>query len=154
MKKILIFIVTLLLFFLGSFICPFNSDFYNNIIIPNFAPPKFLFPIIWTTLYILISISVSIIYTKFSFKYIKEYNKSLIYNYIFNQSFSIIFFCFKNLFLSFIICLLNFISSLFLYYETKELDKFSSYFLIPYVLFSLYATILSLSIYILNLNLF
>lgn len=153
MKKIFIFIITLLLFFLGSFICPYNQIFYNSLTIPSFAPPKFLFPIIWTILYILISISTSSIYSKFNFKEIKEYNKTLFFNYIFNQSFSIIFFCLKNLFFSFIAALLNFISALFLYYETKELDKFSSYFLIPYVIFSLYATIVSLTTYFLNLNL-
>jgi len=154
LKKFLIFIITLLLFFLGSFICPYNREFYSSLTIPSFAPPRFLFPIIWTTLYILISISVTSVYSKFNFKDIKEYNKSLIFNYIFNQSFSIFFFCLENLFFSFIAALFNFISALFLYYETKELDKFSSCFLIPYVLFSLYATIVSLTTYFLNLNLF
>ena len=65
--------------------------------------------------------------------------------------FIFILFYFKNVFLSFIIALANFITSLFLFYETKSLDKKASNYLIFYVYFNLFATILMLTIYFMNL---
>lgn len=150
MKKFLIFIISFLLFIVPSFFIR-DYSFYSELNLPWFALPRQAFPIVWTTLYILISISVSIIYSMYNFKYIPDYNKALISNYIFNELFSFVFFYFKNLFFGFVIALFNFITSLFLYYETKSLNETSSKFLIPYVLFSLFATILSLTVYFLNI---
>ena len=73
------------------------------------------------------------------------------YNYIFNQLFTFFFFSLKNIFLGFVDIVLTFITSLFLYYETKEINEKASLFLIPYTLFTLFALILNLTIYFMNL---
>lgn len=148
-KKILKFVVFLIPWFLGSIICN-DFSYFDKINIPIITVPKNLFGIIWIILYILIAISIYIV-SNSNYYNLKEYKKNLLYNYIFNQLFTIIFFCFKNPFLAFIDCLLTLLTSLFLYYETKEINKKASYFLIPYVIFLIYASILSLSIYFVNL---
>lgn len=150
MKKLIIFIVSFIIWIIPSIFIK-DYSFYNELNLPFFALPKWAFPIIWTILYILISISISIIYNMYQPKYIKDYNKSLISNYIFNELFTYILFVFKNLFFSFVIALSNLITSLFLYYETKSLDENASKFLLPYVYFNVFATILSLTIYFINL---
>ena len=150
MKKLIIFIISFTIWIIPSIFIR-DYSFYNELNLPFFALPKWAFPIIWTLLYILISISISIIYNMYQPKYIKDYNKSLISNYIFNELFTYILFIFKNLFFSFVIALANLITSLFLYYETKSLDENASKFLLPYVYFNVFATILSLSIYFINL---
>ena len=150
MKKLIIFIVSFIIWIIPSLFIK-DYSFYNELNLPFFALPKWAFPIIWTILYILISISISIIYNMYQPKYIKDYNKSLISNYIFNELFTYILFIFKNLFFSFVIALANLITSLFLYYETKSLDENASKFLLPYVYFNVFATILSLTIYFINL---
>lgn len=150
MKKLIIFIISFTIWIIPSIFIR-DYSFYNELNLPFFALPKWVFPIIWTLLYILISISISIIYSMYQPKYIKDYNKSLISNYIFNELFTYVLFVFKNLFFSFIIALSNLITSLFLYYETKSLDESSSKFLLPYVYFNVFATILSLTIYFINL---
>lgn len=150
MKKLIIFIVSFIIWIIPSIFIK-DYSFYNELNLPFFALPKWAFPIIWTILYILISISISIIYNMYQPKYIKDYNKSLISNYIFNELFTYILFIFKNLFFSFVIALSNLITSLFLYYETKSLDENASKFLLPYVYFNVFATILSLTIYFINL---
>ncbi len=150
MKKLIIFIISFTIWIIPSIFIR-DYSFYNELNLPFFALPKWAFPIIWTLLYILISISISIIYSMYQPKYIKDYNKSLISNYIFNELFTYVLFVFKNLFFSFIIALSNLITSLFLYYETKSLDESSSKFLLPYVYFNVFATILSLTIYFINL---
>ena len=150
MKKLIIFIISFTIWIIPSIFIR-DYSFYNELNLPFFALPKWAFPIIWTLLYILISISISIIYSMYQPKYIKDYNKSLISNYIFNELFTYVLFVFNNLFFSFIIALSNLITSLFLYYETKSLDESSSKFLLPYVYFNVFATILSLTIYFINL---
>lgn len=150
MKKLIIFIVSFIIWIIPSIFIR-DYSFYSELNLPFFALPRWAFPIIWTILYILISISISIIYNMYQPKYIKDYNKSLISNYIFNELFTYILFIFKNLFFSFVIALSNLITSLFLYYETKSLDENASKFLLPYVYFNVFATILSLTIYFINL---
>ena len=150
MKKLIIFIISFIIWIVPSIFIR-DYSFYNELNLPFFALPKWAFPIIWTIIYILISISISIIYNMYQPKYIKDYNKSLISNYIFNELFTYVLFIFKNLFFSFVIALSNLITSLFLYYETKSLDENASKYLLFYVYFNVFATILSLTIYFINL---
>lgn len=151
LKRIGLFILFLLLWFLGSFI-PIDYSYYKELTLPGFAPPSWFYGVAWTINYILLSISMSSIFSEYKYKDIpKSYKLSLIINYIFNQSFIIVFFIIKNNFLGFVSCLVTFISSLFLYEESKDLNKKSTQGLKLYVLFNIFATILSLSIYLLNL---
>lgn len=146
-KKALKFILILAPWFLSSLIVR-DYSYFESINIPNFSIPRSLFGIVWTILYILISISI---YKVSNIGCTKDYKKNLLYNYIFNQLYVITFFLLKNTFLAFIDTLLTLITSLFLYYETKEISKSASKYLIPYPLFLIYATILSMSVYFINL---
>ena len=80
----------------------------------------------------------------------KSYKSTLLINYLFNQSFIPTFFLLKNCFLGFISTLGTFITTLFLYEKTYNINEKSTKYLDLYVLFSLYATILTLTIYVLN----
>lgn len=151
LKKLLKFIIILLPWFLGGLIFRGNPEYYNSLNLPSFAIPSNLFFPIWTVLYILISISIYMILESFSLKEIKDYRNSLFTNYLFNQLYTFFFFTLKSPFLGFIDVTITFITALFLYYETKELSKKASYFLLPYVFFTLFATVLNLTIYFMNL---
>lgn len=59
---------------------------------------------------------------------------------------------FENTFLGFFSSIGTFITCLFLYNETNDLDEKSTKYLDPYVLLGLFATVLSLTIYILNVK--
>lgn len=148
MKAILKFIIILLPWFLSA-LTPIDKSYYNSLDLPWFTPPQMAYGIIWTILYILISISIyQIIKNKKDIP--SSYKYTLLINYIANQSFQPLFFLLKSPFLGFVSCIITFISSLFLYKETKELNDTSAKYLIPYILFSLFASILSLTIYLLN----
>ena len=151
MKTLFRFLVAFFPWFLSGLLFSSNFSFYDKIHLPVFALPKSLFFPIWTILYFFIAISITILLNKNYIRYEKEYKKSLFYNYLFNQFFLFFFFTLENIFFAFIDTVLIFITSLFLYYETKELNKKASYFLIPYVFFSIYATLLTLVIYFMNL---
>ena len=137
--------------FLAS-IFPLNYKYYDKIIKPSFAPPSIFYGIAWTIIYILIAYTIFSIIKDNKIKDIpKSYIKTLIINYIFNQSYTLVFFGLKNNFLGFASCLGTLITTLFLYLETENIIENKKYLLIPYILLSIFACILSLSIYLLNL---
>ncbi len=124
-----------------------DYSYYDSIRLPFFSPPRIFYPVAWTVNYILISISI---YQILSIEKNKKYLKILLLNYLCNQSFQITFFLLKNQFLGFVSCITTFITTLFLYQETESINEKSTKYLDPYVLLSLFATILSLTIYVLN----
>ena len=139
-KSAVKFLICLLPWFLSSLIFRTDTSFYDSIKKPFFAPPGIVFPIVWTILYILIAIGL---YTNKN-KSI-DYYKSLIINYFSNQIFTFLFFIVKSPFIAFVDTVIVLISSLFLYNETK------SKWFIPYIIWNVFATILSLSVYLLNI---
>ena len=150
-KKIFIFILCLLPWFLNNII-PVDYDYYSKITKPFFAPPQIFYPIAWTLVYTLITITTYNIIISNKFKDIpKNYKITLLINYLFNQSYTLVFFGLKNNFLGFTSCLGTFLSTLFLYEETSLINNKISKLLYPYIVLSLFATILSLSIYLLNI---
>ena len=150
-KKILLFLLCLLPWFISS-IMPLNYDFYDTIKKPFFAPPKIFYPIAWTIIYILIAITIYTVLRTYKFKEIKtSYKTTLLINYIFNQSYTLLFFGLNNTFLGFVSCLGTFLSALFLYEETSLINNKMSKLLHPYIILVVFATTLSLSIYLLNL---
>lgn len=151
MKKIFKFLIFLVPWFISSLLFRSDTIFYKSLNKPVFAPPSIVFPIVWTILYILIAISIYLIYTDNNYKDIQEYNKSLLINYFSNQVFSFLFFTLKSPFLALIDTIVVLISSLFLYYESKELNKKSYKLLIPYIIWNVFATILIISIFFMNL---
>ena len=80
----------------------------------------------------------------------KAYKKVLLINYLSNQLFTILFFNLENLFLSFVDTVIVFMSSLYLYEATYNYDKSVSKYLIPYIIWNLFALILSLTITVMN----
>ena len=146
MKKILKFIIILLPWFISGILFKSDQIFYKSLNKPIFAPPGWLFAIVWTILYILIAISIYNIKNKN-----KDYLKALIINYFSNQIFSFFFFTIKSPFIAMIDTIIILISSLYLYIGSKKDNNLSSNLLIPYILWNIFATILIISIYIMNI---
>ena len=151
LKKIILFLCCLLPWFLNNII-PLNYNYYKEIKLPFFAPPSYFYGIIWPIIYILIAISIYNIVSSLKWKEIpNNYKIILLINYIFNQSYTILFFGLHNNFLGLVSCLTTLLSTLFLYEETSLLNNKISKLLYSYIILSLFATILSLSIYLLNI---
>ena len=145
-KKILKYILFLLPWFLSSILSSSKYNYYNSLNLPFFAPPKIIFPIVWFVLFILIAYTVYKVYPTSD----KAYKKALFINYLSNQLFTILFFNLENLFLSFVGTVIVFMSSLYLYEATYNYDKAVSKYLIPYIIWNLFALILSLTITVMN----
>lgn len=146
MKKIFKFLIILLPWFISSIVFKSDTIFYNNLNLPSFAPNPFVFVIVWTILYILIALSI------FNMnEYSANYKKILLINYVSNQTFSFFFFILKSPFLALIDTVITLISALFLYYESKLDNEKSSKLLIPYLIWNLFATILIIFVFFMNI---
>lgn len=150
MKKIITFILIAIPWFISGIFIKSDPRFYQSLNLPPFAPPSIVFGIVWTVLYLLISYSIFLIIKDFKKESLKDYFLYLIINYVSNQLFTFFFFNLQNIFLAFVDTIIVLLSSLFLYYETKSLNDKSAKFLIPYVMWNLFANVLIMSIYFMN----
>lgn len=150
-KKILFFIIVLGIFLSAGFIFGKNTDFYNEINKPVFAPKGIVFSIVWSGLYVIQAYYITHIY--FNYKDSVEGKKLiilLIINAILNILYMPVFFIFKSLFGGFIINLVLLISEALIIYKSKQLDIKNFYLQIPYLLWLCFALILSISVYLMN----
>ncbi len=151
LRKFFTFIIFLVPWFLVSFL-PFDYSFYEEIRLPWFAPPMGFYVVAWTIVYILITISIICLLYSYKVKELPlSYKITLLVNYLFNQSYTLVFFGLKNSFLGFVSCVGTLLSTLFLVSETYNLKPKCSKFLIPYIVLGIFAVILSFSIFVINL---
>lgn len=121
---------------------PFND--YKNLNQPILAPPAFIFPVVWSILYVLMGISAYLISKKNSIPFV--YYVQLFVNALW----SIFFFVFKWRLFAFIWLILLAILIIIMIIKFMKIDKLAAYLQIPYLLWVLFAGYLNISIYLLN----
>lgn len=156
MENILVYAISigiaLLVGGLSALVTGGSMGLYEDIITPPLAPPSWLFPIVWTILFILMGISAAMIYN--DRKASMAQKKSALYTYalslIVNFFWSIIFFNLRAFFFAFIwlvLLLYLIINTILKYYKIKPL---AAYLQIPYAIWVSFAGYLTLAIWILN----
>ena len=111
---------------------------------PSISPPNFVFPIVWTVLYIMIGLSLAQ-----TFMLQESANKSILlylygYNLLLNMLWTFAYFGTQNANLAFFIILAMIVSTiLILYYTYLLLPMWVLYVLIPYFLWLCFAGILN-----------
>ncbi|MBQ4263555.1 MAG: tryptophan-rich sensory protein [Bacilli bacterium] len=145
MKKYLRLFLPLILGSLIGLLTSSDID-YNSLVKPPLSVPSIAFPIIWSILYLFIGIT----YYYFRKKSDNEDIIKLYYVQLFvNLIWPILFFTFKLRFISILwILLLDVLVALLI--KKLEKNRNSFYLLIPYLLWTLFATYLNIGIYILN----
>lgn len=132
---------------LGSIVGFIIKDYmdYQLLIKPPLAPPKIVFPIAWSIIYLLMGLS-------YYFYKRKTDDRNIIYyvQLIVNLLWSIIFFVFKWRFVAILWIILLDILVILTMKKFKEYNKISIYLFIPYLLWILFATYLTIGIFILN----
>ena len=128
----------------------YNSQWYDNLIQPHLSPPDWLFAPVWIILYI--SIFISLILFIVSNKYLNKVNGYIYFSaqMILNLLWSPAFFIFKNIVLALIIVILM---DIFIFLTIKEfyrVSKIAGLILVPYLLWTLFATYLNFGYLILN----
>jgi tryptophan-rich sensory protein len=136
---------------IGSyFTYPSIGTWYAALDKPFFNPPNFLFGPVWTILYILMGISLFLIWTQKPSPKQKLAIKYFLIQLVLNTTWSITFFGLRNPFLAFINIILLWI---FIYLTLREflvIKRPAGYLLLPYICWVSFAALLNLSIVILN----
>ena len=150
-KKLLSLFYLLFPLIIGFIVSLIIKDYidYSTLLKPPLAPPKVLFPIAWTIIYLLLGISFYL-YKKNTQR--KDWFIDFTYytNLVINALWSIIFFVLKWRLVAviwIIILLLNLISLISLFLKKNPP---SAYLNIIYLLWTIFATYLTIGIYILN----
>jgi translocator protein len=134
----------------GQFTAKAVPEWYASLNRPSFSPPNWVFGPVWTALYILLGISLFLIWKLDSGK---ERNLAIcvfLLQLLLNFGWSFIFFYYKMIgFALFEIILLwmSIVIMLFLFYKIKPI---AAYINIPYFLWVTFATILNSVYYFLN----
>lgn len=121
---------------------------YGDMVKPPLSPPSYIFPIVWTILYILMGISYFIA-TKDNGND-KELNQIYILQLLVNFFWPIIFFVLKMYFTAFFWIILLLILVIIMIKELLKNNKISGYLQIPYLIWLLFATYLNIGIFLLN----
>lgn len=148
---IAVFVITYALFSAAGYLFPVDQEWYNSLKKPDWTPSGTAIGIIWAILFALISLSAAIVYAAFSFKGAKSFWFTLLINYVLNQAFSYFQFTQKNLLAASLDCLLVAITAIVLLIIAKKYSRAASYVLLPYFLWSAFATFLSFTINSMNL---
>lgn len=136
---------------LSAFFTRNSMDTYKKYNLPLLAPPGFIFPIVWTILFILMGISAYIIFTSDAESREKT-NALFLYGLqlVLNFFWSIIFFNMDMLFFSFIWIIFLWITVFFMFISFKNINKLAGYLQIPYLVWLTFAAYLNLGIFVLN----
>lgn len=143
MKKfIFILLITLAVGMLPSLIVGTSTD---GLILPDFYPPRVLFPIVWTIIYILMSISLYLSTKKDDSTY-KIYACQLGVNSLW----TFIFFGLKLRLFAFVWLIFLFILAIIMFIKMIKINKLAALLQIPYMVWLSIASYLNLMIYLLN----
>lgn len=115
---------------------------------PPLAPPKLLFPVVWSVLYLLMGISFAI--TDRDRSALKE-NKEIYYLQLaVNAIWPILFFNLKLRLLAFIWLILLAVLIVLMIQRFSKQSRLAAYMQIPYLLWTVFASYLNIGIYLLN----
>ncbi len=130
---------------LGSFFTTSSiPTWYATLNKPVFSPPNWVFGPVWTILYFLMGISLYLVWTK------RTVPTVFWIQLILNAAWSIIFFGFKNPTLALIDIVVLWISIFLTIKALYKINKLAGQLLFPYLAWVSFASILNLSIVLLN----
>lgn len=136
---------------LSGYISASAMDSFRMLNKPPLSPPGFLFPIVWTILYILMGIASYLVLTSGQSKTkIKDAMITYGLQLFFNFFWSIIFFNLEWYMLAFVWLVVLWVLIFNTIISFYEISKTAAYLLIPYLLWVTFAGYLNLGIYLLN----
>lgn len=133
------------------FTIPSIPTWYATLVKPSFSPPNYLFGPVWTILYILMGISLYLIWKKGT-KTQKVREALMIFGLqlFLNAVWSPIFFGARNLFVALIVIIFMWYFILKTILSFGKINKTASYLLYPYLAWVSFASILNFSVWMLN----
>jgi len=145
-------LITLAIGFVASlFTRPQIAGWYSTLNKPSFNPPNWLFAPVWTSIYIMIAIAAYLVWkrrdnTRAYSVAIFIYSVQLALNF----SWSIIFFGLHGIWPALIVILLLWVSIILNIRWFNKFNSTAAWLLVPYLAWVSFASLLNLSIYLLN----
>ena len=129
-----------------------NMNIYQEANTPPLSPPSFLFPVVWTILYVLMGISSAMILTTATSPLSERKNALSVYalSLFFNFFWSIIFFNLRAFLFSFIWLVALLILIIMTIFRYSKINKTAAYLQIPYAVWVTFAGYLNAGIWLLN----
>ena len=126
----------------------YKEPWYSLLNKPVFNPPDWIFGPIWSSLYLMMAVSVWLYWHS------KNRNINTIYIYfihlVFNATWSIIFFALHNMILALVVLVILIALIINLILSFRRVKMISAYLMIPYLLWCCFALILNISLIFLN----
>ncbi len=134
----------------GIFTAQSVPEWYATLIRPSFNPPNWIFGPVWTSLYILMGISLFIIWKEKATRGRDRAILSFMLQLLLNFGWSFIFFYFHLIGFALVEIILLWISIVMTMILFHKIKPIAAYINIPYLLWVSFATILNASYYLLN----
>ena len=133
----------------GGFVTSiYKEPWYSTLTKPGFNPPDYVFPSIWIILYIFMAFAVWLIWIN------PKKTEKIIYIYfihlLVNASWSVVFFALHQIFLALLVIVVILLLVLWLIKLYYPINKLSSFLMVPYLAWLVFAFILNLNILLLN----
>lgn len=134
---------------LSSFLTGNFSALYQDVNRPALAPPAWLFPVVWSVLYVLMGVSAYMIgesESDMKSSALAVYYLQLAVNFLWSP----LFFVFKLYWFSFFWLILLWILVLVMIIRFSKINKTAAYLQIPYLIWLTFAAYLNFSVAVLN----
>jgi translocator protein len=134
----------------GRFTAQAVPDWFASLNRPSFSPPNWIFGPVWTVLYILLGISLFLIWKQIPSK--QRNNALWIFSLqmFLNFIWSFVFFYFHQIGLALIVIIGLWISIIFMLISFYKIKPLAAYLNMPYLLWVTFASVLNAGYFILN----
>ena len=139
-------ILTLLVGALSGFISMGGMETYATLEKPFLSPPAWLFPVVWTILFVLMGVGVARVYLK-----TERVPRIYIIQLFFNFLWPIVFFNLEAYFFAFIWLIALLVLVIIMAIQFYNVDKLAGLLQIPYILWLIFAGYLNFMVYMLNM---
>lgn len=139
-------VLTLLVGALSGFLSMGGMEAYATLEKPLLSPPAWLFPVVWTILFVLMGIGVARVYIK-----TEEVPGIYIIQLFFNFLWPIVFFNLEAYFFAFIWLIALLVLVIIMAVQFYNVDKLAGLLQIPYILWLIFAGYLNFMVYMLNM---
>jgi translocator protein len=151
LKLILSIVICFIPGIAGALFTTAESSWYQNLSKPEFTPPDWLFAPVWIILYLLMGISLFLIWKEgLNNKNVRVAFTFFILQLLLNAAWAPVFFGAESITGGLIIILILWILILLTIFKAKKVSGAASNLLIPYFLWVTFASVLNFFIYILN----
>jgi len=133
------------------FTTPSIPGWYAGLVKPSFNPPNGIFAPVWTALYALMGLAAWLVYAKGAKRpEVKRALTVFAVQLVLNVLWSIVFFGAHQVFAAVVVILLLWAAILWTILLFRGISRAAAYLLVPYILWVSFASVLTVSVYLLN----